>query len=1122
MLTVRSLGEDTAKVTVRAEYPKDSGKYYFADFTANKVQQDKYDLILTPNSIPYNPDSAPAGGVNITPRVIRTDLQGNTQNINISTTEEEKKVCLYYGFVNVDGTIGQMTLLTTASLNINGSSWGYSGVFFELRKLISSSDNVWTYRMCDQDTVPFAKSLNGGTGQNAVRLDLDNENDTMLYDGQNALLSGDVTTTATLFDGDTDVSSQAVFSILSYEGMGDTQLSIEGRTVTVTGMTDDVGFVIVKATYKGHDYLQKFSLKKLVGTDKYDIVVTPNSVGVNTSNTVTDTVISVKAFRTPANGGERSVVRWIKTGGEYKRYGLSLDVKDSLGNVLAETTSGSSAAIRTFNLTGTMATNADNVLVTLLKDDTIIMEAETVPVTHVRNGVDGSGSNAVRIDLDNSMDSIPCDATGKVMATIQLSTVARIYDGASPVSSGITVSSIGSIAGIQAVTDTTTPGVVAIIWEIPANTILSAGKYTAPIALRWNNQTYYATFVASAVKSGAAGVTPVIKQLIPNPSQVVFKRDNSGTIPSTRINLSLQVKVTDGDNTSMADPVDSGLNIRFSYQGTPAYNGGIAWPSNNNLSISSSITYGNIYLAAYDSSNNLVDSEVVPIIKDGENGENGNDAVEYKIDFKDTTFIYNPNTRKNQVSIKGVIYKSIGSEITQLGNITTSMFNMRFLKANGDVVRNLSPDTDFGVENGVFITTNGSGLTNAEEHTFIVEFKPDGTHIATQAALTINNSGENGLPGEHGKMGRFYYYAKEWENAEAGYRVTDAEAPFFKYNNTFYVFNPEETGWYTIGEMGTPGSNDNWELMTSIFRFFMAEVLFAEFAHLGAFIINGDFLLTQEGLWSSDYDSEEGSSEVDFAELFIGSDNAIHAESSSATKFTLIDIKHPETRITNIKKVASIEGQTGSAIDESDTEWIDEYRQLEPDFLYDISYDTKTNCDIYLRYYTGENFKDTKINIAGSTHSLFKVEETINVAIVVKPSDVGRFQINNYSLDIRNFSPNVAINGKTGQAVMNNIFSRGTFYGNGNFDEIISRSAFLHGLTVIDQPKVVADYPGDTHYSTEQQWINNMGVMPVMPKYKRVAVITKDSYGQEHINELGWIEIDSNGYLKYTQKTSIN
>ena len=78
-----------------------------------------------------------------------------------------------------------------------------------------------------------------------------------------------------------------------------------------------------------------------------------------------------------------------------------------------------------------------------------------------------------------------------------------------------------------------------------------------------------------------------------------------------------------------------------------------------------------------------------------------------------------------------------------------------------------------------------------------------------------------------------------------------------------------------------------------------------------------------------------------------------------------------------------------------------------------------------------------------------------------------------------------------------------------------------HGMGV-DQPKVAADNPGDTDYSTEQQWINNMGRMPVMPKYKRVAVITKDSYGEEHINELGWIEIDSNGYLKYTKKTGIN
>lgn len=54
LLTVEEIYVNTAKIKVRAMY---GGKPYYAEFTSNKQSQDKYELILSPNSIPYNPET---------------------------------------------------------------------------------------------------------------------------------------------------------------------------------------------------------------------------------------------------------------------------------------------------------------------------------------------------------------------------------------------------------------------------------------------------------------------------------------------------------------------------------------------------------------------------------------------------------------------------------------------------------------------------------------------------------------------------------------------------------------------------------------------------------------------------------------------------------------------------------------------------------------------------------------------------------------------------------------------------------------------------------------------------------------------------------------------------------
>ena len=56
----------------------------------------------------------------------------------------------------------------------------------------------------------------GAAGDDAMRLDLNNENDSLLYDAEGNLLSGSVVTVATLYKGEAAVSSGVVGKSRNY------------------------------------------------------------------------------------------------------------------------------------------------------------------------------------------------------------------------------------------------------------------------------------------------------------------------------------------------------------------------------------------------------------------------------------------------------------------------------------------------------------------------------------------------------------------------------------------------------------------------------------------------------------------------------------------------------------------------------------------------------------------------------------------------------------------------------------------------------------------------------------------------------------------------------------------
>ena len=118
------------------------------------------------------------------------------------------------------------------------------------------------------------------------------------------------------------------------------------------------------------------------------------------------------------------------------------------------------------------------------------------------------------------------------------------------------------------------------------------------------------------------------------------------------------------------------------------------------------------------------------------------------------------------------------------------------------------------------------------------------TYIANEDDL-VGNDGQS----IRGKIGRFFYYAGAWEDFAStdSFLVNDAQAPYFYYNNNYWVFNPETNGTYTKQDMATPSSSSpNWNLMTSDFKYIITEAIFGSYAHFGSWVFNGDYMLSEK------------------------------------------------------------------------------------------------------------------------------------------------------------------------------------------------------------------------------------------------------------------------------------
>ncbi len=170
VLSVVSLRQDAVTVKVRTEYPVSSGIYHFAEFTANKTKQDKYELVVRPSAIAFN-SSEPWTDKELTVSATMTDGQGNQSPAAISTTSDSGALRLFMGYINDDGSVSGLARQTDLTPTIGSAvASAYMGIYFELRKYMSDSaqDSSGDYSIRDHETVEIAKTRNGDSAVQAV------------------------------------------------------------------------------------------------------------------------------------------------------------------------------------------------------------------------------------------------------------------------------------------------------------------------------------------------------------------------------------------------------------------------------------------------------------------------------------------------------------------------------------------------------------------------------------------------------------------------------------------------------------------------------------------------------------------------------------------------------------------------------------------------------------------------------------------------------------------------------------------------------------------------------------------------------------------------------------------
>ena len=364
----------------------------------------------------------------------------------------------------------------------------------------------------------------------------------------------------------------------------------------------------------------------------YAVVADINAIPVNSQGL--PLITSFKLTKRIMHGSE------IVTDAAYLlRYAIYVNVdgkEQSMGYVSTDTDS------LTVNLSAVSSLVVTRIVCELLDlPDTPVHSITLYPLKNGSNGED-----SIRLDLSNEMDAVAADEYGNVTPRT-CSTVVSLFKGAERVAlTKEMVSSTNNLSDYSSnsfvnISDPNSDGAVTVSYGVYS--LGTYGALTETITVEYNGRQYKADFTIVAQKQGVTGSTgapgndAVLYQLNPSDTALVFARDSSGnfTEESKTITCGL-LSIVGNETTIVTDekPYYENLYLYYSLDGGKNYAN--VWfnasidvqnTADSVKLVLSSYYYGSSVTGSNMNKEYTLDTETIPVIKEGRKGDAGDSTV---------------------------------------------------------------------------------------------------------------------------------------------------------------------------------------------------------------------------------------------------------------------------------------------------------------------------------------------------------------------------------------------------------------------------------------------------------------------------------------------------------------
>ncbi len=362
----------------------------------------------------------------------------------------------------------------------------------------------------------------------------------------------------------------------------------------------------------------------------YAVVADINAIPVNSQGL--PLITSFQISKKITHGSEK--VNGLKTYKlSYKIYVNTDSGEEESGNGITDADS------LTVSLTGVSSLVITRVICELLESPG--KQVHSITLYPLKNG--SNGEDSIRLDLSNEMDAVAADEYGNVSRRL-CSTVVSLFKGAKRINltennSTITATNYIGLPNKVNFAYSSDDGTVKVNYEV--RSLGGNEALTETITVRYNGTDYKADFTIVAQKQGvtgnpgAPGNDAVLYQLNPSDTALVFARNDSGNFTETSKTIKCGLLSIVGNGTTVVTKDIETYAGLYLYYRLDVSNYYYKVNFNANITVSNTANSVKLVLSKYNYSEStlsidktdILDSETIPVIKEGRKGDAGDSTV---------------------------------------------------------------------------------------------------------------------------------------------------------------------------------------------------------------------------------------------------------------------------------------------------------------------------------------------------------------------------------------------------------------------------------------------------------------------------------------------------------------